>query len=651
MVRERDKKLADANAEARAATAGTKGIEKRVTTFKGTAAKDATDDASGGGAISASPMAPNEEQLARINQYTRTPKTAAELVVFETLSCNDLFDRDDERFTTDTVKGFAKLPEPLGPVGKAYMVSHDYSKLPVGRIFGAGTKSVTVDEATGDKALFLTNEVYIPNTDTNKALIEGIDFGINWAVSVGVMLEASKCSLSFCDGDMMGFGRWAWCSNGHDKGEFYTADAEKDNWGYYIPCDAGVKGAEKCRTDMVGAKDFFELSQCFLGAQFYAALDGEKSVTARNIIKAASARHIPIIGLSAKEATDILSGVGVDPRVHDAIKRFGAKPDDEGTIKWTDDNNLVWTFDSDSGVLCLGTSSDNIRKEGDDGEGQSASGQPDDGTQRAGEGEQQPNGSDPVADAGLGADAEDGRTGTVDDAEVGREDGSVGKDAGHSHAHTHADGTSHNHVHTHSGGNGYDHTTSDSVSHTHAHDTGGSTNDTDADGKEAAVSKKAVLAALRSLHAPDTVLREVEGSTGDGLDTVLLPIVHRMTELETSVKAMTPKAALGEQFITAKRTDAIKWFVRANQQDNKGVDTTQFERMLDAYGDNVELFDLMIEQQKMLAQAKFPDATRIRRSTLPENPNEPEAPKVPAISAGDGDVAERSGKVVSRIHG
>src|SRR4051794_7648233 len=195
-VKERTKRLREANTEALEAAKGRKGIDKRVTTFKGDTNKDAAGDG-GTGAIDFAPMAPTDEQLAKINEYTRSNKTAEDLVVFPTLSCNDLIDRDDERFVTDTVKGFAKLDAPLGPNGKSYMVGHDYTKLPVGRIFDTSTTTVDLAALSGkapsgstagataaDKATFLKNWVYVPKTTSNQPFIEGLDFGINWAVSV-----------------------------------------------------------------------------------------------------------------------------------------------------------------------------------------------------------------------------------------------------------------------------------------------------------------------------------------------------------------------------------------------------------------------------------------------------------------------------------
>jgi hypothetical protein len=136
-------------AEAKDRIKGQDGVSKRSTSLK--TAKLAGDPESSG------VNAPTSEQLAAINQYTRTPKTADEVAVFHTLSCNDLEDRDEDKFTTETVKGFAELAAPYGPNGKSFMVGHDYTKLPVGRIFETDTAKV-------EGGLFMTNGIYVPRT-------------------------------------------------------------------------------------------------------------------------------------------------------------------------------------------------------------------------------------------------------------------------------------------------------------------------------------------------------------------------------------------------------------------------------------------------------------------------------------------------------
>jgi len=639
-LKDKFRNLSDANAHAKETKAGVD-IRKRMTTLKGSGdggGEGGGGEGSGTGAVDTSPMPPTAEQLAKINQFTRSEKTAQDVVAFSTLACNDLYDRDDERFMPDTVSGFADLAGALSPVGKAYMVSHDYTKLPIGRIFDVGTKDISVQNPSGHTmtktSRFLTAEVYIPNTDANKAFIENLDFGINWAVSVGVMLESAKCSLPWCGAPMYSsrfFG--SWCAEGHDKGQYYTADAEVNSWGEAIPCPSTTEGAQKCRTDLVGAKDFYELSQCFLGAQYFAALDGQKAVSARNLIKAAGAANVPVLGLSRQETHELLDDSMMDPRVRQAVRQFGAAPDDDGLLTWTDDQKLVWQFDPESGVVCLGSSS-----EGDES-GEAAAEQSAEGTHGASDSEHEQDASQSSADERVGESAEDGRAvGSGSDEEGPREDGSVTAAAGsHSHSHQHADGVIHSHAHSHGSPNDYAHSSSDSVNHTHGHN----------DDKEATVSKAAVVKALRGLgNVPDAVLRAVEDAEGDALDAALSPLIGKIVAQGDEITALSPKAVLGDQFIEAKRAEAISWYVKANQVDGRGVNTDNFQKLLETCGDNIALLDELINSNKSVAQAKFPSA--VRRSSFPTDPNNPQRE---SADEDDGDDVGSGSNTVTRIHG
>jgi hypothetical protein len=588
-VKQRTKTLSEALREVKEQKVDAGPIDKRLTSIK---AAGQTTKAVGDSATAT--MEPTPEQLDRVNQFTRRTVQAHEVAVFSTLSCNDLVDRDDEFFTTDTVKEFSSLPEPYGPVGKSYMVGHDYNTLPVGRIFGVGV------EDGPEGGTFLTNEVYIPRTDANKAFIENIDFGVNWAVSVGVMLSANNCSLSFCGAQMS---RYGFCYEGHDKGAFYVEDGETDSWGYPLPVEAGTAGAEKCLGKMSGAKDFYELSQVFLGAQFYASL--EKTPGFEGVIKAASATKVPLLGLSRTEAK-ALPLPHLDERAAHALKNFGATWDAEGVLNWTDDQKLAWSYDpEDSSVLCLGKSaaSDDVgvNKEENDGAAQA---EPDAGTHGADDGQPGSVGDlDGGADEGGGASAADGAGDGDRSAEGVGSDGAVGNPV----VPDPQDGNNNN------------------------------------QDEEKAVSKAAVLKTLASLKAPATVLSAVEGAAGDSLDAALSPLLKTLGDQDEKIKALTPKAAMGDAFLASKRSEAVDWFVRANQSEaGKGVNTDTFQKLLSAAGENIDVIDSLIEMQKGLAQAKFPDA--VRRSSFPADANTATPPSEVSIP-------DSTDKSVERLHG
>lgn len=341
---ERSFKTALEGARERDKGEGQDGVRKRVTNVS-TALKVPGEDGEqkhADGVITS--MSPNAEQMAKINQFTRSEKTADDVAAFTTLSCNDLLDRDIDAFTTNTVKEFAALGGALTSVGKSFMVGHDYSKMPIGRIFDVETKAI-------DGTQWLTNDVYIPRTSGNQELIEGFDFGINWAVSVGVMLGANDCSV--CEGQMS---RMGFCyDEGHIKGYSYEKDHGYDDFGWAEPADENSKSARLCFGEMKDARDFYELSSVFLGAQYFAAVDEKQGVG--GIIKAASAAGIPILSLGRDE-TDELKIPHLPKQVKEAQEKYTVSSEDDGSLTWDDDTNVRWVFDPEDGeVKSLGRTS------------------------------------------------------------------------------------------------------------------------------------------------------------------------------------------------------------------------------------------------------------------------------------------------------
>lgn len=536
-------------------------------------------------------MAPNSEQLNRINKFTRRAVTADEVVAFTTLSCNDLPDRDDDQFTTQCVKDFAALEQPLSPVGKSFMLDHNYSVgNAVGRIFG-------VDTAKAAGGTFLTNEVYLPNTEQFAPLIEKIDFGIAWAVSVGVMLGKSACSLSWCGAAMSSWGYW--CQNGHDKGMYYTEDAEEDNWGYPLPCDSRTKGAEKTLRQFSEPRDFYELSQVFLGAQYHAALE-EKAPEFAGAVKTAGTNHF--VGASADEARKL--PLRHEPeKLSEARAKYEIKESDDGSMNWTDEEGLVWTFDpedSEAGVLCLGKSATNKSEEDDedardqasdeqrsaeeDGEGD----QPEPDEEPVGGSDDDPSDEGDEPDASASVDAEE------DDEE--EEDDSEEEDSD-------------------------------------------SDDDTE---EEKALSKADVLKAVQKAKLGDEHVKAVEDAEDNGLTALLRSVNAKIKAFTKQVGELSEKATLGDAYLKELRADAIDWYVKAHSVEDGPVDTTTFEKMLDRFEGDVELIRSVIEENKQVAQVKFPKT--VRRSSFSTDPNERKQIEEPTF-------AQENDERVKRIHG
>lgn len=573
-------------------------IDKKFTMIKA----PGTDTAAGLEA----PMRPTDEQVARINQFTRSPKTADELVCFTTLSCNDIPDRDDDQFTKQCVQDFAALEQPFSPVGKSFMLDHEYSvENAVGRIFGVDTKKVKGSN-------FLTNEVYMPNTEQFQPLIEKIDFGINWAVSVGVMLGKDQCSLPWCKAPFSSWGYW--CQNGHDKGAWYVKDAEEDGWGFPLPSNPETAGAEKCLRLFMEPRDMYELSMVFLGAQYFAAL--EKDPDFASVLKAATTKGLPVLSLGNGDIARKLPLRHVPDKVSEALQKYKVEEIEDGTLTWVDDQKLVWVFDPqdpDSGAQSLGKASND-----DDDEGE----EDNDGTED--EGSESDEGDNPEGE-------DDERSATGSDDPAGEGSGSDNPGAA-SEQHASSDASGDQEV-------------------TDEDDSDDAEEDDDADEEdeeEKGVSKENVLASARRAKLPAEVISTVEKAKGNGLDALLLHVSEENETLRQKVGDLTEKASLGDEYLKGLRADAIDWYVKAHTDANGPVSVEKFERMLERIGNDPELVKDQIEEQKRIAQERFPGShsKAPRRSSDPSDPNERKEPEAEPFGPGNS-TAEK----VRRIHG
>lgn len=585
-------KLSAAVVEDKDAIKARKGIiDKHATLIKTT--KDADDLVEATG----STMCPTSDQLNRINKFTRKAVTSEEVVCFKTLSCNDIPDRDDDRFTTQCVKDFSELEQPFSPTGKSFMLDHEYKIAnAVGRIFGTDTEKI-------EGALFLTNEVYIPNTAQFQPLIEKIDFGINWAVSVGVMLGADECSLGFCKAPFSSWG-W-WCQNGHDKGAYYTEDGEEDEWGWPIACDPETNGAQKCIRNFFDPRDMYELSQVFLGAQYFAAL--EKQPAFASVMKSAASKGVPIIGLSEEEGKEL--PLHREPRrVTEARMRFGVTEHEDGTLQWVDEQKLIWSFDpvtEEFGSLGRAASTDtNNESEEADGEGQGLdehdAGDEGSGNEQASVNAGESEGGEVDSSAEGSTESLGGESGEVTTSAEGGEDGEE-----------------------------------ESTTTTEEEEEVSESSDSNTD--------QSLVDLATSAGLPETVIAAVKKATGKkALPVVFAAFSNHIKAIEAEKVLLAEKAAIGESVLVELRAEAIDWYVKAHKTaDTVPVKTETFEKILKRCDDDVELIRGLVEENKELARAKFPKT--VRRSSVPVDPNERKgAPDVDWDSEND----ER----VSRLH-
>lgn len=538
----RDKKLQEMCDEHKASTHH---IDKKSVNLK------AAEGAAGSTGELGGTFVPSDEELAKINEFTKVTATADNVVAFPLMSCNDMYDRDDERFTPDTIPAFASLEPPFSFTGKSFMADHDYQMAKVrGRIFDTDTA------ADGD-VNFLTNKVYVPKTQQYADYIENLDFGLAWAVSVGVVVDKALCSI--CDSPVYTsrFMGMSWCAEGHDKGYFYVpGEEETDGWGYFVPCDPDTPGAVKAQVDLSDPIDGYEISQVILGAQYNAQLG--KNPALKAIVKSATMLNVPIIGLSRKDVEETELPIPTeDDVVSSARQQYEVTSDSDGDPTWTDDDGLVWvyTINNDTNnfeVMCLG------RKETSDGEGEGEQGGPGSGEELRADGEGEPEGDD----------ATDPAAGDLTGEEPGSPPGGADADAGQR----------------------------EDLSPD--------------DDKEKHVSKKSLLAALKVAKFPTSLIDKVEEIEGDNLPNLLGVVAAHLSEQDNTIATMQPMADMGEQYRKDLRAEAIGWYVKAHATDpNKPVSTTQFEKILDAVEGDVAVLKTLIEENKAVAKAKFPNAT------------------------------------------
>ena len=149
-----------------------------------------------------------DKEMELINAYSRRKLTKDEVYVFGVVLCDNDIDRDNERFTVESLFELEKLF-----VGKTGIFDHSpTAKNQTARIFACSVESVDGRKtATGDDYFRLTARAYIPKTKGNDEIIQAIDSGILKEVSIGCAAGEVKCSVC---GESLNH-----CS--HIKGETY----------------------------------------------------------------------------------------------------------------------------------------------------------------------------------------------------------------------------------------------------------------------------------------------------------------------------------------------------------------------------------------------------------------------------------------------
>lgn len=135
---------------------------------------------------------PDDSELALINSFTRRSVTSDELYTFSVILCDNEIDRDNERFSVDTLKQLSTMF-----VGKTGIFDH----VPSGQ---NQTARVYFTEIISDKArltsigepyTYIYAKAYMMKTDSNKSLMLEIDGGIKKEVSISCSIRDVTCSI------------------------------------------------------------------------------------------------------------------------------------------------------------------------------------------------------------------------------------------------------------------------------------------------------------------------------------------------------------------------------------------------------------------------------------------------------------------------
>lgn len=162
------------------------------------------------GQIIKSPTLPAEDQMARINQYTRRPLDPQEVFSFGVILCDNDIDRDFEAFSLEALHTLRELF-----LGKTGIFDHDpKGRNQTARIYHT---EIRIDHekttATGQPYTYLFAYAYTVRSPKNADFILALDAGIQKEVSVGCSVAHITCSICGTD--------WKETPCEHTKGASY----------------------------------------------------------------------------------------------------------------------------------------------------------------------------------------------------------------------------------------------------------------------------------------------------------------------------------------------------------------------------------------------------------------------------------------------
>lgn len=211
-----------------------------------------------------------EADIALINQYSVKELTPEDVYCFSVMLCDNDIDRDQERFTDETLEALAGLF-----VGKTGISDHKWtSDRQIARLYRVEVETTTEKNKLGEPLKQLRGSAYMIKNEANQPVIDAIEGGILKEVSIGCSISESNCSV--CKKPMeLDWRTWTYqCETGHIKGQEYDgkiccAELEKPQDAYEfsfvaVPAQKNA-GVTKGETDIRTAFEILaesDLSDC-----------------------------------------------------------------------------------------------------------------------------------------------------------------------------------------------------------------------------------------------------------------------------------------------------------------------------------------------------------------------------------------------------
>lgn len=138
----------------------------------------------------------NDEIMAKINTYSRKELTSDEIYAFPVILCDNDVDRDNERFSINSLKTLAKMF-----IGKTGIFDHNpKGENQTARVFDAEVKTdKSKKTVTGEDYTYLLAKAYMVKTQKTNDLISEIEAGIKKEVSISCKVDSEICSVCGAD--------------------------------------------------------------------------------------------------------------------------------------------------------------------------------------------------------------------------------------------------------------------------------------------------------------------------------------------------------------------------------------------------------------------------------------------------------------------